>query len=44
MATLLLDNTYRERVVAKRDFYINKYSWNSVASRIEAVINQDTLN
>ena len=39
MNTLLTDLSYRDRVIAKRNWYITNYSWDSVAQRIYNAIN-----
>lgn len=40
MAALLEDYSFAERVREKRDWYVNEYSWDTVANRINCVINR----
>lgn len=44
MYILLNDHSFAERVKEKQEFYIKKYSWNSVANNIFNIINKDSSN
>lgn len=41
MERLLCDNTYKENVKSKREYYINEYSWDNVALRMKRLISGD---
>ena len=42
MHRLLHDKNIKNEVLSRKDIYLNKYSWDSVADRIKAVIDKDT--
>ncbi|EOR24552.1 group 1 glycosyl transferase [Clostridium sartagoforme AAU1] len=41
MKDLLVNETIKKNVIKNRDFYINEYSWDSVANRITSIINNN---
>lgn len=43
MEKLLSDDHIKEKVISKKEYYINEYSWDAVAKRIYNVITSDNL-